>query len=122
MLAKKNRLNLSLPQNSLIFQRGASSFFSSRYFLAYTRENKEYLHVACLAPKAVFRTACDRNKYRRLLYLLLEDSFSNKDIIKNNFSLKTMLDIVIVIKRNFVKDELLLKDDFLKLCLKFTGS
>lgn len=113
MLAKQNRLNLSLKENSSIFQKGEASFISSRFFLAYLRGNSEHLKVACLSPKAIFNTAALRNKYRRLLYSFLEN-----EIEKKNVSLSDKKDLVIVIKRSFLKDENLLKDDFSKLMEK----
>lgn len=107
MLAKKHRLNLSLRENSSIFEKENSFLLSSRFFLAYLRKNNDYLKVACLSPKAIFSKAADRNHYRRLLYNFLEEEMK-----KNNFSLLKKNDLVIVIKRNFLKDESLLKNDF----------
>jgi ribonuclease P protein component len=116
MLAKKHRLNLSLEKNSSIFQKGESSFFSSRFFLAYLRENDEFLKVACLSPKVIFSKATDRNHFRRMQYSLLE-----KQIEKNKFSLLKKNDLVIVIKRTFVKDENLLREDFSTLIEKINA-
>ena len=113
MLAKKYRLNLSLEKNSVIFKKDESIFLSSEFFLVYLRKNSEFLKVACLSPKSVFKKAVDRNYYRRLLYSFLEN-----EIRKNNFSLSNKLDLVIVIKRNFVQDNKRMSEDFLKLIKK----
>lgn len=96
MLAKKNRLNLSLPENSAIFIRGNSVFYSSKFFLAYSRENKTNLEAAFLVPKAVFSSAAKRNFYRRMLYIFFEELLA-----LGEFSLESNLDLVIVLKKNF---------------------
>lgn len=116
MLAKKHRLNLSLKENSLIFQKGESVFLSSRFFLAYLRKNEDYLKAACLSPKAIFKTAVSRNKHRRLLY-----SFLEKEISKQNISLLNKNDLVFVIKRNPTKDKALLESDFSELIKKINA-
>jgi len=107
MLAKKHRLNLALKENSSIFTKGDALFFSSKFFLAYSRLNNQYLRATCLIPKAIFSKAAHRNYYRRLLY-----SFLEAEIKKNNFSLTEKKDLVIVAKRNFSNDKLLLSEDF----------
>lgn len=113
MLAKKNRLNLSLKENSLIFNKGESIFLSSRYFLAYLRKNEEYLKATCLSPKAIFKTAAARNQHRRLLY-----SFLEKEISKQNISLLHKNDLVLVVKRNPTNDLAVLENDFAELIKK----
>lgn len=113
MLAKKNRLNLSIKENSIIFNKGESIFVSSRFFLAYLRKNEEYLRAACLSPKAIFKTAAARNEHRRLLY-----SFLEKEISKQSITLLSKNDLVIVIKRNPTNDKALLESDFLELIKK----
>ncbi len=107
MLAKKHRLNLALKENSFIFTKGNAEFFSSNFFLAYLRENDQYLKVACLIPKAIFSKAAHRNYYRRLLYDFLE-----AEIKKEHFSLNKKSDLVIVAKRHFSDNKLLLSEDF----------
>lgn len=112
MLAKKNRLNLSLPENSVIFIRGKSKFISSKFLLAYFRKNESELRVSFLAPKSVFETAAKRNFYRRLLYSFFEELFLLK-----KFSLKNELDLVVVLKKSFKEslDNEGLKKDFIGL-------
>lgn len=116
MLSKIYRLNLSLKENSSIFEKENSSLVSSRFFLAYLRKNNQYLQATCLSPKAVFSKAADRNHYRRLLYSFLED-----EIKTSNFSLSNKIDLIIIIKRNFLKDEILLKKDFKDLMEKINA-
>lgn len=115
MLAKKYRLNLSLEENSSIFERNNSFLLSSNFFLLYFRANKNHLMVSCLASKKVFPKATDRNKYRRLLYLMLQELIENEEI-----NLSNQIDLVIVYKKAFLKisnqdNRNLLRDDFLKI-------
>lgn len=107
MLAKKNRLNLSLKQNSSIFEKGSSILVSSEFFLAYLRFNQNSLKITCLTPKATTTKATLRNYYRRFLYSLIENQIQNK-----NLSINTNLDLVIILKKNFVEDKNALSSDF----------
>lgn len=116
MLAKKHRLNLSLENNALIFAKGNAFFCSSKFFLAYFKKNNDYLKATCLVPKAVFSKATHRNFYRRLIY-----SFLEKEIKKKNFSLLEKSDLVVVAKRNFPKDKMLLSEDFIALLKEISG-
>ena len=107
MLAKKNRLNLSLKQNSSIFEKGSSILVSSEFFLAYLRFNQNSLKITCLTPKATTTKATLRNYYRRFLYSLIENQIQNK-----NLSINMNLDLVIILKKNFVEDKNALSSDF----------
>lgn len=113
MLAKKNRLNLSLRQNSSIFEKGNSFLVSSKFFLAYLRLNHDYLRVACLTPKAVLNKAVLRNYYRRFIYSLVEEIIQGKVLVES-----FKLDLVVVLKRNFIEDKKVLKTDFFSLVQK----
>jgi ribonuclease P protein component len=115
MLAKKNRLNLALPENSSIFIRGNSKTVFSDFLIAYLRENQSQNLYACLVPKAVFSKASHRNHHRRLLY-----SFLEKALLNNSFQTKTKADLVIVLKKNFSqnKNQTALEKDFSNLLEK----
>lgn len=114
MLAKKNRLNLSNKENVAIFSKENSKTISSRYFLSYFRENEIGFRVSCISPKGALSKAAKRNYYRRLIYLFLEE-----ELKKDNSLLKTNLDLVIVLKRNFSEDKKELKEDFSALLSEF---
>lgn len=113
MLAKKNRLNLSLRQNSSIFEKGNSFLVSSKFFLAYLRSNQDYLRVVCLTPKAALNKAVLRNYYRRFIYSLVEEIIQGKVLVES-----FKLDLVVVLKRNFIEDKKVLKTDFFSLVQK----
>ncbi len=113
MLAKKNRLNLSLKQNSSIFEKGNSFLINSRFFLVYIRSNQDDLKITCLTPKTALTKATLRNYYRRFIYSLVEEQFQ-KGILKTDFK----ADLVIVLKRNFIEQKELLKKDFTDLMKK----
>lgn len=115
MLAKKYRLNLSLEENSSIFERNNSFLLSSNYFLLYFRVNNSHLMVSCLTPKKVFPKATERNKHRRLLYSILQEF-----IEKEELALSNKLDLVIVYKKAFLEisnqdNKNLLRDDLSKI-------
>ncbi len=108
MLAKKYRFNLSLRDNALIFNRDRSLFLSSRYFLAYFRNNKDYLKVTCISPKAAINKAAKRNFYKRLMFSFLIEKNKNE----NDNLLNKKIDLAIVLKRKFIEDKEKLKHDF----------
>lgn len=107
MLAKKHRLNLSLEKNSSIFEKDSSLFVSSEFFLAYFRKNQAELKVSCLAPKTALSKAALRNHYRRFMYSLVEEQIN-----ASTLPLSSKIDLVIVLKRDFLEDKVVLKNDF----------
>lgn len=113
MLAKKNRLNLSNKENVLIFSKENSKVVSSNYFLSYFRTSETEFRVACISPKGALNKAAKRNYYRRLMYSFFEEDFKKKD-----FFINSNLDLVIVLKRNFSKQNEELKKDFSTLLFK----
>ena len=113
MLAKKNRLNLSLEENSSIFAKDSSQIFVSDFFIAYLRRNETFLQASCLTPKAAINKAAHRNYIRRFMYSLLEENIKNNEI-----SLFDKIDLTIVLKRKFPNDKSLLKKDFASLIRK----
>ncbi len=113
MLAKKYRLNLSNKENATVFSKEGSKTLTSRYFLSYFRVNESGFKAACISPKGALSKATQRNYYRRLIYSLLEE-----ELKKDQAFFSSNLDLVLVLKRNFSKDEKELKEDFSTLLLK----
>lgn len=107
MLAKKHRLNLSLEQNTSIFEKDNSLFIASKFFLAYFRKNESELKVSCLTPKAALPRATLRNYYRRFIYSLVKEQIKSSTL-----PLSLKLDLAIVLKRSFPEDKNALKEDF----------
>ena len=110
MFKKQNRLNLSHTENSLVFTKNQASFFSSRFFIAYVRENESFLKVACIAPKTAVPLASARNFLKRKMYLFFEDYLLEKDIKGKGLLIKN--DLAIVLKRRFVDNVDELRMDF----------
>lgn len=113
MLAKKNRLNLSLKQNSSIFEKGNSFLVGSKFFLAYLRSNQDSFKVTCLTPKAALTKATLRNHYRRFIYSLVEEKIQEKKLTAD-----FKIDLVIILKKNFTENKDDLKEDFSDLIQK----
>ena len=95
MLKKSNRLNLSIPQNLAILEKGQSKFLSSIFFQSFSRENEDHLRITVVIPKKAVPEAVLRNFYRRQIYLMIEEILSNKN---DNF-LQIKKDLVIILKK-----------------------
>lgn len=113
MLAKKNRLNLSLKQNSSIFEKGNSFLVGSKFFLAYLRSNQDSFKVTCLTPKVALTKATLRNHYRRFIYSLVEEKIQEKKLTAD-----FKIDLVIILKKNFTENKDDLREDFSDLIQK----
>lgn len=96
MLKKKHRLNLSIPQNLTILEKGNSKFTASNLFLSYQRDNEEHFRAMIIVPKKVEPIAVKRHFYRRRLYLMLEEILQEKN---PNF-LKLKKDFVLIVKKS----------------------
>ena len=107
MLAKKYRLNLSLEENVLMFEKTKSIIVSSDNYLAYLRKNETGLKISGIVPKNAISLAFYRNKYRRFLYSLIEKAIKNKLL-----NLNKKADLIIVFKRTFSKNKEVLEKDF----------
>jgi len=110
MFKKQNRLNLSHTENSLIFAKNQASFFTSRFFIAYTRPNQSFLKAACIAPKTAVPLASSRNFFKRKMYIFFEDYILNKGLKESSLTLNN--DMVIVLKRQFSESIDELRKDF----------
>ena len=113
MLAKKNRLNLSLKQNSSIFEKRNSFLVGSKFFLAYLRSNQDSFKVTCLTPKVALTKATLRNHYRRFIYSLVEEKIQEKKLTAD-----FKIDLVIILKKNFTENKDDLREDFSDLIQK----
>ena len=95
MLKKSNRLNLSIPQNLAILEKGQSKFLSSDFFQSFSRDNEEQLKITVVIPKKTVPKAVLRNFYRRQIYLIVEEIISKK----NEDFLKIKKDLVLILKK-----------------------
>jgi RNase P protein component len=108
MLAKKNRLNLSLTENQEIFS--STKRLLTENLIIHYQKNKSFLRVAAIAPVRLYAKAAQRNYHRRLLYNLIikidqEERAQNK---KNIFEKK--IDLIIVYRKKCSNLEKLKKE------------
>jgi ribonuclease P protein component len=107
MLAKKHRLNLSLAENSQMFNIGGSDRFKSKNLLFYCRKNEDNLRVAALAPSRMFPKAHQRIYYKRLLYNLIKKRIEELKKSNKKDWFKKNIDLIVVYKnKDFEKKNL----------------
>lgn len=77
MLPKQKRLSkedfVHLFHHTKSFK---GDFFVLRYVFPVTKEQK----AAVIVPKKIYKSAVSRNKYRRILYTILNNAFKNKSL------------------------------------------
>jgi len=108
MLAKNTRLNLSVEENSQMFD--SSQRFFTNDLLFYYRPNKTSLKIAALAPIRLFSKASQRNEKRRLIYNLINEIAKELNKTKKLDLLKIKLDLIIVYKSKKAEEEIIKKD------------
>lgn len=114
MLAKKHRLNVGEKEFSIFFKKGSSLFASSDYFLAYFDFSSMISYqVACLTPKKVLPLAVSRNAWRRKMYVFFEKQLELSEWLRSSG-----IRLIIVLKKNFNADSLVLESDFARLIEK----
>jgi RNase P protein component len=97
MLAKKNRLNLSVRKNSQLFE--SSKRLTTDNLLFYYRSNQLWLRISVIAPTRLFAKAYQRNKNRRLIYNLINEIRKDFQKTQQQDLYNKNIDVVVVYKK-----------------------